>query len=138
MPKPKTKDQLAASRNDLVDRLYETLPQVDDEAAVDSFLDAEALIDTYLDSVAAQSTDLPDRRALALACTHLLVATNTITERDLAPLSQLNATELGVSLYALAPTLAEMKQRALAGLEAMAKSPEPPVVQRLDDNDIPF
>ncbi|OZI28670.1 hypothetical protein CEG14_22220 [Bordetella genomosp. 1] len=138
MPKPADQAQLNASNADLWARLTDSLSHYDGEAAADSFMEAEGLIDTYLEAVAAQSTNLPDRQALALACAHLLVTMRTMTEDDLATLVRLNATSLGVSLYALAPTVAEMKQRALAGLQVMAQPHAGPARTPSVDFDSPF
>lgn len=146
MPKPTVKDQLLASRNDLVKRLYDTLPDAnaDLEASVDAFLDAEILIDTYIEAVDSQTTELPDPQALALACTHLLVTTRTINDADLKSLARLNAPALGASLYELAPVIVEMKHRALAGLEVMAKAEAETEARKkhgispIPDDELPF
>lgn len=146
MAKTTVKDQLLASRNDLVKRFDETLPDAnaDLEASCDAFLDAEILIDTYIEAVESQTTELPDPQALALACTHLLVTTCTLTEADMKVLARLNAPALGVSLYELAPVIAAMKHRAIAGLEAMAKAEaeaearKKHVLSPIPDDEIPF
>ncbi|AEF89708.1 hypothetical protein DelCs14_2696 [Delftia sp. Cs1-4] len=146
MAKTSVKEQLAASKNDLVERLYGTLPDAnaDSEAWGDAFLDAEILIDTYIEAVESQTTELPDPQGLALACIHLLFTTRTLTEEDLKALTRLNAPALGASLYELAPVIFEMKRRALAGLEAMARTEAEAEARKkralspLSDDEIPF
>ena len=134
MPKLKKRALLIAANRDLVERLVQSFPDAneDDEKAADAFIDAEVVIDSYLDSVAARSADLPTGPDLALACAHVLVATEKLVQDDLETLTRLNAPELGVSLYEFAPKVAEMKRRALAGLEALATDP---LANKQEDSD---
>lgn len=135
MRKPSQSQLLLAANRDLFDRLERSLPSTDedDEKACDAFLDAEGLIDAYLDSVAEGSTELPEASDLALACAHVLVATQALTQDDLATLTRLNASGLGTSLYELAPQVANMKKRALTALKALASAPPPTQTPDLSD-----
>lgn len=122
MPKLNKRQLLIAANHDLYDRLERTLPDAgeDDEKAENAFMEAEIVIDTYLEGVAAQSAQLPAGPDLALACAHVLVATQALTQEDMATLTRLNAPALGVPLYEVAPQVADMQRRALAALETMA------------------
>ncbi|MFY2610842.1 hypothetical protein ACOTJQ_28900 [Achromobacter xylosoxidans] len=134
MPKPTKQQLLTAANLDLFDRLKRSLPDADEnhDVAADAFINAEILIEAYLDAVNARSTQLPAGPDLALACAHVLVATQAVTEADLDILSRLNAPALGAPLYEFAPHVADMKRRALAALELMATAAPPPAPSQAD------
>jgi hypothetical protein len=138
--KPSQSQLLLAASQDLFDRLERSLPSADedDERACDAFLDAEGLIDAYLDSVASGSTELPAASDLALACAHVLVATQALTQDDLTTLTRLNAPGLGGHRYTKCPQVANMKERALTALKAMATAPPPATPQTPDLGDPVF
>lgn len=135
MSKPTKQQLLTAANLDLFDRLKRSLPDADEDhdVAVDAFIDAEILIDAYLDAVDARSSQLPAGPDLALACAHVLVATQAVTQADLDILSRLNAPALGAPLYEFAPQVADMKRRALAALEPMANAAPSPAPSQADD-----
>lgn len=129
-------------REALAARLSAELKQADDESSVDQALDAESTIEQYLEAVDEKSTSLPDRQELAFACVLLLVISRTLAEDDLELLGRLNAPELSVSMFAIFGQIADMKTRAIAGLEKLAgadreDSRQHPLVPS-DDGNVPF
>lgn len=150
MAKTSLKEQILASAKDLMDRLHESHPDpnTDEEGACEKFWEEDSRIETYLEAIEARSAELPDPRDLALACTYVLHEAEALTAADLKTLARLNAPALGVSLYELAPAISEMRQRALAQIEAMAKAQaeaEAEIAARqgqrlalLPDDEIPF
>lgn len=148
MAKTSLKDQILASAKDLMDRLHESHPDpnTDEEGACEKFWEEDSRIETYLEAIEARSAELPDRRDLALACTYVLHEAEALTATDLTTLARLNAPALGVSLYEIAPVISEMRQRAIAQIESLAKAQaEAEIAARqrqrlalLPDDEIPF
>jgi hypothetical protein len=131
-------DSISKGRDGLFLRLKEELKHADDESSYEQFDEAEATVDRYLESVRQRGTDMPTSENLAFACAILLLMTNSMEQRDFDLLGELCAPDLGIDMIALAPQVAELKTRAIAGLEALAKQENSARTSGEDDGTVPF
>ncbi|KGS89676.1 hypothetical protein [Burkholderia pseudomallei] len=134
------REVIARASEDLFRRVGDALREPDEAKVFEQFDTAESTVDQYLDAVAQGSTALPDAQDLSFACALLLVAARTIEKRDIEFLQRLNAPEVGVSLYDIAPEIADMKTRAVAGLKRLALGEGDLMSQRgqSPNGDVPF
>ncbi|MFL9966705.1 hypothetical protein PQR02_38260 [Paraburkholderia sediminicola] len=127
----------------LIARMERELKPADDERSIAQALEAEDTVDRYLAAVQEQSLAHPDRQELAFALAFLLLTSQTMKERDLDLLGRLNAPSIGMSLFAIAAQVEEMKLRAITGYEKLAASADDAsadrdVVPPTGDDAVPF
>jgi hypothetical protein len=133
--------EISKAQTALLARMERELKPADDELSIKQALDAEDTVDKYL--VEERSISHPDRQELAFVLAVLLLTSKTLEERDLDLLGRLNAPRIGLSLFAIAAQVEEMKGQAIFGYEKLTAAANDVPTERnvappIDDDAVPF